>query len=115
MSSLGKNMCLDVNMQANKIGLWTYKDSDNQKFRFQMENNRIMIFPVSCPGKCLEVNGGIMGNGINIVPALPTGVVHQKFQFVPNHNEGAKPNEFYIRTFCNKTFDLAKESTVDGA
>jgi len=46
-------MCLDVDMQNNKINLWGYKDSDNQKYRFQMENNRIMIFPASLQGKCL--------------------------------------------------------------
>lgn len=44
MSGLGKNMCMDFNVQQNKLNLWEYKQSNNQKFRMQLDNDRIIIF-----------------------------------------------------------------------
>ena len=90
MSALGKNMCLDFNMQEKKLGLWQYKGDQNQKYLLRMENNRIMISPCSANNAVMEIEGGVMGNGIRIVPANPSGRDIQKFHFVPAQMDKGK-------------------------
>jgi len=50
-----------------------------------------------------------MGNEIDIVPGVPNGQVHKKFEFVPSHHEGAKPINFSLELFVIKLWILLKK------